>query len=68
MAQVQRALVAREALRSAEGAYWREYLKAVRDLRAMGWSWPRMGRVLVLTPTAVRRFWDRNQFAAGRLP
>ena len=57
----------REKLDIARRQHGRAYLRYLRDARAAGWSWMRIGRSIGLSDVAVRRHWDRNRHSAGRM-
>jgi hypothetical protein len=61
------ALRKRAARSMADSTYADAYLRFLRDARAAGWSWPRIGRGLGLTAKAVEMYWKRNGMRAGRL-
>lgn len=54
-------------LESAKQLHHEARLRFFRDARNAGWSWPRIGRALELSATAVRRYWRDHRMEVGRL-
>lgn len=61
------ALDKRERRDAADAEYADAYLRFLRDARAAGWSWRRIGDGLGISDRAAERYWDRNRMRAGRL-
>ncbi len=61
------AIAAREELERVQAHHGRHHLRFLRDARAAGWSWTRIGDSLGLSEVAVRRYWERNRHAADRI-
>lgn len=61
------ALMERETKAAADREYADAYLRFLRDARAAGWSWARIGLGVGRTPKACEGYWKRNRMRAGRL-
>lgn len=57
----------RERKAAADSEYADAYLRFLRDARAAGWSWARIGLGVERTPKACEGYWKRNRMRAGRL-
>lgn len=61
------ALAKRERKEAVEREYADAYLRFLRDARAAGWSWSRIGDALGISDRAAEKYWTRNRLRAGRL-
>ena len=62
-----RAQRSRVVMQAAEATHRDDYLRYVRDARSAAWSYERIGEGLAISGVAVRRFWTRHRYRAGRL-
>lgn len=61
------ALSKRERKDAADAEFADAYLRFLRDARAAGWSWRRIGDGLGITDDAAERYWNKHKMRAGRL-
>lgn len=61
------ALRKRSARAVAESEADDAYVRYLRDARAAGWTWKRIGGELGITSRAAEKHWKRNRMRAGRL-
>lgn len=58
---------ARVALADAERLVHESSLRYIRDAKAAGWSWARIGGSVGLTGAWARTYWKRHGMAASRM-